>query len=96
MSRFFDFHNVEIKKQSQGDGVVVSGDVINNTGRNYNSVLFRATLFVKTVPVGSITFTINGFIAGQSRNFEKQVGDLLADGVLKNINRYEIYPENAY
>jgi hypothetical protein len=96
MLRNFNYANIEFKKQHDGDGLVICGQITNKSGRNYHSVVFRVTVFTKSIPVGSAVVTINGFMNGQTRLFERQVGELNYSKVISRITNHEIYAESAY
>jgi proteasome assembly chaperone (PAC2) family protein len=96
MLRFFRYQNITYKREHQGEGLVVSGEITNASGRSYHSVVFRIVLFIKSIPIGNAVITINGFINGQTRTFEKRVGDLAYNKVIQEITNYDIYPESGY
>jgi len=75
---------------------VVKGEITNNAGRSYQAVVFRIVVFLKSVPVGSSSFTINGFFNGQTRTFEKKIEELEYSSLVKDALNYEIYAESAY
>jgi len=96
MWRGFRYDNISFKKDTEGDRLVVSGEITNISGKNYNAVVFRLILFIKGAPIGNIIITIHGFRSGQTKRFEKRTGDLEYSKVAKEISRYEIYPESGY
>lgn len=96
MFKNFDYRNVGFKKDPEGDGLVIYGDIINKSGRNYHAVVFRIIVFIKSTPIGSIATTINGFAHNQTKKFEKKVAELEYSKVISAISHYEIYPESAY
>ena len=71
MLRGFHYADVTLKRQVDGQGMLVTGEIINKSGKNYNAVAFRIILFIKDIFIGSATVTINGFCTGQRRRFEK-------------------------
>lgn len=96
MVGIFDFKNIEFKKHEQEDSLVVTGEIANRSGKSYNAVAFRIIVFLKNIPIGNATFTINAFSMGQTKKFTKQIGGLAYSAVIKDINRCEIYAESAY
>ncbi|MDD2689780.1 MAG: hypothetical protein PHT41_06500 [Candidatus Omnitrophica bacterium] len=96
MARFFTYENITFKRHGASESLVVGGDIVNRSGRNYNSVVFRVVLFVKNTPVGSEVVTINGFLSGQTRSFEKPIGDLEYSKIANSITQCDIYAESAY
>lgn len=96
MFKNFDYRNVGFKKDDQEDWLVATGEITNKSGRNYNAIVFRLILFIKSIPIGNAMITINGFHNGQTKRFEKRVGELEYRRVNEQITHYEIYPEGAY
>ena len=96
MAQLFTYKNINFKKHGASESLVVTGDIVNRSGRNYNAVVFRMVLFVKNTPVGSEVVTINGFLNGQTRSFEKEVGDLDYSRIASSITQCDIYAESAY
>ena len=91
----FSFQNVKFGKHSQENGLMLSGEVSNTSGKSYSSVVFVAIVFIKNFPAGTVTFPINGFNVGQTKTFEVRVGELEFSRA-SEITRYEIYAESAY
>jgi proteasome assembly chaperone (PAC2) family protein len=96
MIRGFVYQNIALKKHEQENWLVLSGDIVNRTGRNYHAVVFRVTVFIKSICIGNAVVTVNGFAVGQKRGFKKQIGDLEYGKVINDITNYEIYAESAY
>jgi hypothetical protein len=96
MQRSFEFYNVTFKRSETGAWLVIKGEIRNNSGRSYATVVFAVIVFVRNIPIGSCKILISGFAPAQSRPFEKQVGDLEYDRVFNDITHYEIFPESAY
>jgi len=96
MFKNFDYRNVVFKKDSESDGLVMSGDIINKSGRNYHAVVFKIVIFIKSTPIGSASIAINGFTNNQTKKFEKKIAELSYSKVFADITHYEIYPESAY
>ena len=96
MAYNFFYNNITFKKEDQGMGVVVRGEIINNSGRSFNAVVFRAVIFARTIPIGNVNIIINGFSNGQSRTFENRVEELQYEKVKNDITKCEIYAESAY
>lgn len=91
----FSYKNIEFKKHATEKWFIITGEIINNSGRNFNAVVFRIILFIKNIPVGNTVITINGFYAGQTRTFETQIGEL-DYRIIPEITRCEIYAESTY
>ncbi len=91
----FVYNNVKFKKHAHENWLVIAGEITNECGRNFNTVVFRVIVFIKTAPVGNVVVAIKGFYNGQTRTFEAPLGELDYRKQAE-ISRYEIYPESAY
>ena len=91
----FSYDNIKFKKENEGTGLLMFGEVTNNTGRSYHSVVFRVVIFIKTISVANIVVTVNGFAIGQTKTFEHRFEDLEYK-IIPEITRYEMYAESAY
>ncbi len=99
MAMRFLYNNISFKQNTHEDSLVVTGDITNNCGKDFNAVLFRMALFVKSKHIGNVTITMNGFRNGQTKTFRETVGELELGAsfrITPEIIRYEIYPESAY
>ena len=96
MIRQFTYSNITLKQHPEGPWVMAQGEITNKSGRNFHSVVFRIILFIRSTPIGNVTVTINGFLNNQTRQFEKQVGELEYKKVCEDITKIDIYPESAY
>jgi len=95
MVRRFDFNNIDFKRDSEG-WLIISGDILNSSGKNYNSVVFRLVIYIKTIPIGNTTLTIRGFYNGQTKTFEKKIEELKYDAVIGQRPTCQMYLESAY
>jgi len=91
----FSYNNIKFKRHPYENWLVISGEVTNESGKNFHAVVFRILVFIKTTPIGNIIVPIKGFQVGQTRTFEAPVGEVDYK-MLEQISRYEIYPESAY
>ncbi|MCX7661169.1 MAG: hypothetical protein N2Z79_00620 [Candidatus Omnitrophica bacterium] len=91
----FLFSKVKFKRNETDNRLVAEGEITNNSGRSYNTVVFRLVVFVREIPIGNITFSIKNFRVGQTRNFAKEVEELDYNMISK-ITRYEVFTESAY
>ncbi len=102
MAMRFLYNNISFKQNAHNDegSLVVTGEITNNCGKDFNAVVFRTTLFIKTKCIGHLTITMNGFRNGQTKTFRESVSELELVGsgfkITPEIIRYEIYPESAY
>ncbi|MDD5281798.1 MAG: FxLYD domain-containing protein [Candidatus Omnitrophica bacterium] len=92
----FNYYHIEIKKSENTKEVVVKGEVINNTDKNYSTVAVRIILYMKNISVANVVFTINGLSAGATKPFEKTIEELDYAQVGKSISRYDVYTETAF
>lgn len=91
-----EYHDVRLEKSQSSNQVVIRGEVINKTGRNYTSVAIRVIFFMKNIAVVNMVLSVNGLSSNATKVFEKSVEDLEFDAISKDITRYEIYTESAY
>ena len=91
----FPYNNFKFKKHEQESYLMVTGEITNNTGRNYNAVVFRMVVFIKTIPIANVAIIVNGFYANQTKPVEVRVGEL-EYRIIPEITRYDIYAESAY
>lgn len=91
-----EFFNVTFVKADNSNKLVIRGEAFNNSGRDLNAVAIRIILFKRNIPMLSTVIVVNGLPTGRSKNFEKRIEDLEYEQVLKQITRYEIYPESMY
>lgn len=96
MALNFVFQKLTFKKHPIEKWLVVQGEIINNSGISFQSVVFRMVVFIRTTPIASIPFTINGFYAGQVKTFEQQVGEIEYEVVASDISKVDIYAEGGY
>jgi hypothetical protein len=102
MAMRFLYNNISFKPGSNNNdegSLVVTGEITNDSGRDFNAVVFKMVLFIKTRCIGHLTITMNGFRNGQTKTFREMVSELeLVPGfkIMPELIRYEIYPESAY
>jgi len=95
MLRNFLTTNIIYEKDKISNSVVVTGEITNRSGKDYNAVVFRLVLFVREKPVGHAMMTINGFSNNETKIFSKLVRE--ADfRYITQAARTEIIPESAY
>jgi len=92
----FEYQNIKFRQHERGRWAVVSGEITNKAGRDYASAMFRLIIFKKDQALVNVSFCINGFTAGQTRIFEKQLEELNYEAMVKAMTHYEIYAESAY
>jgi len=95
----FSYNNFSFKQDFEEATLVVTGEITNESGKDFNAVLFKMTLFVKNRHLGNLSITMNGFRNGQTKTFRKSIGEAelgLGLKIATELIRYEIYPESAY
>lgn len=90
------YHNIKIEKAEDSKEVVVKGEITNNSDKTFATVAVRIVLFIRSVTVANLVFTVNGLSIGATKVFKKTIDDLEYDQVGKDINRYDIYTETAF
>jgi hypothetical protein len=91
----YSVYNIQFKKHSIEQWVVVSGEIHNDTSKNFSTAVFHLKLFVGQDCLGATLIKLRGFRARSSKDF-----DVLVEGVhydlLSKIARCEIFFESAY
>jgi hypothetical protein len=91
----FQFYNVTFKRKGTAHWVFAQGEIANESGKDYNTAMFRMSIFDKNLLMWTGTLKIMGFRKRQTRPFE-----LLMEGLnyrsMSAISRYEIYFESGY
>jgi hypothetical protein len=87
-------YNVKFKKGSE-DWIMVSGEIHNETSRDYKDAIFRLVLFDKTQTMGFGLIKVFNFNRGITRYFE-----IIIDGIsylrIPQIVRYELILESGH
>lgn len=91
----FTFYNIEVKKTSGASSVYVTGDITNNTTRDYHTAVFRVSLFQKSILVWTGALKIYNFHRNQTKslNYFLENFDLT---MLHLVSRCDIYFESGY
>ena len=92
----FVFSNIKFARGRSGIGLRITGEVHNCMNKDFNSVVFRITVFLRNQPIANTMLVINAFTRQQSRIFDKDVEEInYVDGLDKAV-RCDIYPESVY
>ncbi|MFH0855934.1 MAG: hypothetical protein V1869_05455 [Candidatus Omnitrophota bacterium] len=91
-----EYYNIKIGRSEHSKDIVIRGEIVNKSDKNYSSISLRIVLFVKNISIASVVVLVNGISSGASKVFEKNVEDLEYDAIAKDITRYEVYVESAY
>jgi len=95
MLRNFLSTNIIYEKDKISNSAVITGEITNRSGKDYNAVVFKIILFIREKPVGHGMMTINGFSNGETKVFSK----LIREADFRHITqsaRTEIIAESAY
>ena len=91
----FYYYNINFKKKGTGKWVFAQGEISNESGKDYNTALFRLSIYDKSALMWTGNIKVMGFRKRQTRTFE-----LLLEGLnyrsMSAISRYEIYFESGY
>ncbi|RJP27297.1 MAG: hypothetical protein C4533_07455 [Candidatus Omnitrophota bacterium] len=91
----FTYTNIHFKKHEQENWLLITGEITNDSGKNFSSVVFRIVVFIGNVPVGTAMLKIKNFPVGKTKTFEARLGELSFQ-IVPQISRYDIYAESAY
>lgn len=91
----FSYYNVRFRKEVHTDGLVASGEVKNESNRDYANVVFRIRLLVGSEMMGESLFNVVDFHRGVVRNFEKSIEGVSFQITHKSFT-YEIFFEGGY
>ncbi len=90
----FTLYNVKFKKGSE-DWIIASGEIHNETSRDYKDAIFRLVLFDKSQTMGFGLIKLFNFNRGTTRYFE-----IVIDGIshirIPQIARYELVLEAGH
>jgi len=91
----YSCYNIRYNKHVVEDWVTVTGEIRNETSKNFNTAVFKITLYVGTEPLGSALIKLRGFRSKSSKAF-----DVIVEGVhyelMHKITKHEIMFESAY
>ena len=91
----FSFYNISFKRKGNGKWVFAQGEIKNESSKDFNTALFRMSVFDKNILMWAGAIKIMGFRKRQTKPF-----DLLMEGLdyrtIAAISRYEIYFESGY
>lgn len=95
MYQSFAYYNITFERKGTGSWVYAKGEIANNSGKDYNTALFRIVLFDKSLLLWSGALKVVDFRKGQTKYFE-----LFMEGfdyrTVPSVTRYDIYFESGY
>lgn len=91
----YSVYNLQFKKHSIEEWIVVSGEIRNDTSKHYSTAVFHLKIYVGADCIGSSLIKLRGFRGKATKAFE-----VLVEGVhyelLSQIVRCEILFESGY
>lgn len=90
----FTFYNI-IYKKSIEDWIVVTGEIANESRKNYTTAVFRLVVFDREHAIGTGFFKISNFRSRGIKNFEVLIFGLHHRFIPK-ISRCDIMMESGY
>jgi hypothetical protein len=91
----FELMNVNFTRKGTGHWVFMEGEILNNSSRNYTSVVFKLSVFEKMHLLWTGPLRVRNFRRRQSRVFELQM-ERFGPEAIPRISRYELFFESGY
>jgi len=92
----FTYYNVDFRRYSDGKFAYVTGEVTNETLKDYNTAVFRMVLFdMGNRVIWSGSFKIRGLGKKRTKSFEVPL-EGVDFTVIPKISRHDIYFEAGY
>jgi len=92
---YFSAYNVDYRRASIEDWVVVTGEIRNDSKKNFATAIFRIVLFDKRKTLGTGFIKIHGFRINAIKRFEVSIEGLHYK-FISSIVRHELVLESAY
>jgi len=90
----FLLQNIETKPQFFGSGISIKGDIVNNSGKDYDIAIFSICIYGENENLlGTKPFKLRSFKTGQSKKLSPMLmSTYICDSKIqyKNIKKYEI------
>lgn len=91
----FSYYKIGFKRYGNGPLIYAHGDITNNSGKDYNTAVFRLSIFDKNMLIWTGNIKIRGLRKRQTKSFEVSLEGMDV-AVLKAISRHDIYFESGY
>lgn len=91
----YSTYNIQFKRHPIENWIVVSGEIHNDSAKNYNTAVFFLHVYVGHERLGSAIIKLRGFRSKSSKDFEVMVEGVHHD-LLSQIARCEILFESGY
>ena len=92
----FNFYHIRFTRGKSEKHLVISGEVENLSGKDFNSVAIRLIIFGGNKSMLNTVIILRGVNHGQIRAFYKQVDVGNVNELLEKITRHEMLVEGAY
>ncbi len=92
----FNFYHVRFTRGKSEKYLVISGDVENLSGKDFNTVAIRVIIFGGNKAMLNTTIMLRGVNYNQTKAFYKQIDVADVNELLEKITRYEIHVESVY
>ena len=91
----FELLNVTFARKGGGHWVFMTGEILNNSSRNYTSAVFRLSVFERNHVMWTGAVRVRNFRKHQGRPFEVQMERFAYESIV-HISRYELFFESGY
>lgn len=91
----FSYYNVQFKKHNVDNCAVVVGEITNETTRDYNTAVFRISVFERQQLIANGFIKIKGFKRKRTKSFETALKELPYNLLPQNV-KYDIQFESGY
>jgi hypothetical protein len=90
----FPTYQVSFEKSSFDDSVIVTGEIKNDSSRDYNLAMFKIILYSKNKRLGAGIIKVFDFKKDITKTFRAYV--LIGEAKVPMIDRYETMMEGGY
>ena len=91
----FPTYDVSFEKSTFDESIVATGEIKNDTSRDYNLAMFRIIVYARNRRLGSGIIKLYDFRRGMNKSFRTYI-PITADIKVSMINRYEVMIEGGY
>ena len=91
----FSYYKVQFKKHNVENCAVVVGEITNETTRDYNTAVFRLSVFERQQLIANAFIKIKGFKRKRTKPFEVALKELPYSLLPRNV-KYDIQFESGY
>ena len=91
----FSYYNIQTKRPAAGSGIVVTGDIHNETSKDYHTAVFKLVVFAGQESIASSVVKVQGFRGHGTKSFEILIEELDFSQVGK-ITKCDLLFESVY